>query len=62
MTKQERKEYLAALSFCRTYLRMGGMLTDAANQQIHDKIRKYQDRYKIEITKEELEKVKIVNQ
>lgn len=60
MTKEQKKQYLASLSFCRSYLRMGGMLTDTVNKQIHEKIRKYQDKNKIEITSEELNKPKIV--
>ena len=60
MTKEEKKEYLAELNFCRSFLFIGGMLNDKENKNVHKKISSYQNKNRIEISKEEIDSVEII--
>lgn len=60
MSKQEKKEYLAQLNFCRSFLYLGNMLSDKENGNVHKKIHSYQNRNKIEISPLELRSVEII--
>lgn len=53
--QQEQKDKLIRAMFCRSMLYIGGFLTENENGKVFDRIRKFQDRHKIEVTKEELD-------
>lgn len=60
MNREEKKQYLAQLNFCRSFLYLGHMITEAESHRIHAKICRYQDKNRIEISYEELGNVEIV--
>lgn len=41
---------LAKADFCRTYLHIQGFLTDKENEKVFQRERKWQDKYKVELT------------
>lgn len=51
----EAKEILAMMNACRSYLYLMDILTMSENKKAYDRIRKYQDKNKIEITQGELD-------
>lgn len=59
MTQKEKRENLAKSDFCRAYLHVQGFLTDAENEKVFQRIRKWQDKNKVEITEEQLLSVDI---
>lgn len=58
-TAAERREKLAILLFCRSYLSYYGMLTEVEAMKGFRRIRDYQDEYHISITRKQLESVEI---
>lgn len=59
MAKSKQKEYdlrriLAISANCRSFLYFRNFITDKENEKIHNRIKKYQDKHKIEIRDEEL--------
>lgn len=54
MTQEEMRENLAKSDFCRAYLHVQGFLTDAENEKVFRRIRKWQDKSKIGITEAQL--------
>lgn len=59
MKKEEMRENLAKSDFCRSYLFVQGFLTDAENEKVFRRIRKWQDKYKVGITDAQLLSVDI---
>lgn len=61
MKKEDRqKEYrkkLAIIDACRTYLYFKCIITDNENETIFKRIKKYQYKHKIEISREQLDSV-----
>lgn len=53
------RQDLAAVNFCRAYLRIRGFLTNTENEKVHKRISKYQDRNRIEISLAQLMSVKL---
>lgn len=54
MTQEEMREKLAKSDFCRAYLHVQGFLTDAENEKVFQRIRKWQDKNKVGITEAQL--------
>jgi len=48
ITIEERAEILSMAAQARSDLYLGGFLTERENDKIHAKIKKYQDKYKID--------------
>lgn len=55
----KNREILAALNFCRTYLYFQGFLTETENDKVHSRIKKFQDKKRIGITRAQLESVEL---
>lgn len=60
MKKEEMRENLAKSDFCRTYLHVQGFLTDAENEKVFRRIRKWQDKHKVRITEAQLLSVDMI--
>ncbi len=45
---------LAVLNFCREYLHIGAFLSDAENNKVHSRIKKWQIKNGVEITEAQL--------
>lgn len=58
-TAAERREKLAILLFCRSYLYYSDMLTEAEARKVFNKIRAYQHKHTIAITREQIDSVEI---
>jgi hypothetical protein len=54
---KEHRQKLAILLACKTFLKVSGMMTDAEGISIINRIMRYQDRHKIEITQQQLDSV-----
>lgn len=54
MKNIENREKLAKADFCRCFLHLQGFLTDAENEKVFQRMRKWQDKHKIVITEEQL--------
>lgn len=54
MTTKEKRESLAKADFCRTFLHFQGFLTDAENDKVFKRMRKWQDKHKVGITKAQI--------
>lgn len=54
MTQKEKRENIAKSDFCRIYLHAQGFLTDAENEKVFRRIRKWQDKHKVGITEAQL--------
>ena len=54
MSQEEMRENLAKSDFCRAYLHVQGFLTDAENEKVFRRIRKWQDKHKVGITDAQL--------
>lgn len=50
MGNKNKRDNLAKSDFCRRYLHINGFLTDSENEKVFQRIRKYQDKYKVGIT------------
>lgn len=48
------RENLAKSDFCRAYLHIQGFLTDAENEKVFRRIRKWQDKHEVGITEAQL--------
>lgn len=59
MKQEEMRENLAKSDFCRAYLFVQGFLTDAENEKVFRRIRKWKDKYKVGITDAQLLSVDI---
>lgn len=57
---KDKREKLAIMMFCRSYLHIAGILTDAEEEKVLSRIKKYQDQHQIEITEEQLDSVEII--
>ena len=57
---KDKREKLATMMFCRSYLHIAGILTDAEEEKVLSRIKKYQDQHQIEITEEQLDSVEII--
>ena len=54
MKQEEMRENLAKSDFCRAYLHVQGFLTDAENEKVFRRMRKWQDKHKVGITEAQL--------
>lgn len=54
MGKKENRENLAKADFCRAFLHIKGFLTDTENEKVFKRIRKWQDKHKVEISESQL--------
>lgn len=54
-----KRRILALACFCRSYLYINGFLSDVENDKVHNRIRKYQDLGRIEISDAQLKSVRI---
>jgi hypothetical protein len=54
MKAEEAKKLIIRANMARSSLYLMGFLTDSENLKIHTKIRKFQSKNKVEVTKEEL--------
>lgn len=54
MNTKENRQKLATAYFCRAYLNIHGFLSDAENEKVHKRIRKFQLKEKIIITESQL--------
>lgn len=54
MANKEKREILAKSDFCRSYLHVQGFLTDAENEKVFRRIRKWQDKHRVGITDAQL--------
>lgn len=59
-TDKNKRENLAKANFCRTYLHIQGFLTDAENEKVFRRMRKWQDKYKVGITGAQINSVDMV--
>lgn len=59
-TAKENRENLAKLDFCRTYLFLNGFITYAENEKVFQRIRKWQDKHKVEISEEQILSVNMI--
>lgn len=57
---KERRESIAIANKCRSFLYMNNFLSDTENEKVHNRISKYQDRYKVSITRTQLDSVDII--
>lgn len=57
---KDKREKLAIMMFCRSYLYIAGILTDAEEEKVLSRIKKYQDQYQIEIAEKQLDSVEII--
>lgn len=46
--------------FCRSYLYVAGILTNAEEEKVLSRIKKYQDQHQIVITEEQLDSVEVI--
>ncbi len=49
-----RRENLAKADFCRTFLHVQGFLTDKENEKVFQRMKKWQDRYKVQLIDEDI--------
>lgn len=49
-----RRENLAKADFCRGFLHVQGFLTDKENEKVFQRMRKWQDRYKVQLTEAQI--------
>lgn len=56
MSKEFRQK-LAILLACKRFLSVAGMITESEGRLIINRIMKFQDKYKIEITQQQLDSV-----
>lgn len=59
MSKEDKK-LLIKSNFCRSFLYFSGFITDSENEKIHNRIKKFQDKKKISVTREQLDSVDIL--
>ena len=58
-TAAERRKELAIMWICQSRLYCSGILTQVEDREMFNRILAYQDKYKIAITKEQLDSVEI---
>lgn len=56
-TPKEARQILAQLNASRSTLYLSGMITEAENGRIHDRIIKWRDKHKVMITDAQLDSV-----
>lgn len=49
-----RRENLAKADFCRTFLHVQGFLTDKENEKVFQRMKKWQDKYKVQLTEAQI--------
>lgn len=54
------RENLAKSDFCRAYLHVQGFLTDAENEKVFRRMRKWQDKHKVGVTEAQLLSVDMI--
>lgn len=54
------RQKLAIATFCRSYLYFYDFISDKENEKIHNKIKKWQDKNKIHITRAQLDNVDVI--
>lgn len=59
MTQEEKRKRLATLMECRSALYQCGMITEAENKKIYQRISRWQDKNKVSITRKQLMSVEI---
>lgn len=55
----KKREELAIMLFCRSYLYYSNILTEKEASKVFEKIRKFQDKNKINITHEQINSVSV---
>lgn len=60
MKQEEMRENLAKSDFCRAYLHVQGFLTDAENEKVFRRMRKWQDKHKVGVTEAQLLSVDMI--
>lgn len=56
----EKRKCLAISNECRSFLFMYGFITDKENEKIFERIKKFQDKNKIGISRKQLDSVEII--
>lgn len=56
-TPKEARQILAQLNASRSTLYLSGMITEAENRKIHDRIMKWRDKHKVMISDAQLDSV-----
>lgn len=54
MRDKERRETIAKADFCRIFLHIHGFLTDKENEKVFQRMKKWQDRYKVQLTEAQI--------
>lgn len=57
---KDKREKLAVMLFCRSYLSIAGILTEAEAEKVFTRIKKFQDQHQIEITEDQIDSVDII--
>lgn len=57
---KDKREKLAVMLFCRSYLYIADILTEAEAEKVFTRIKRFQDQHQIEITDEQLDSVEII--
>lgn len=53
------RETLAIASYCRSFLYYGNFISESENDKIHDRIKKFQDNNKIQISEKQINSVDV---
>lgn len=54
-----RREILAKADFCRTFLHVQGFISEEENKKVFQRMKKWQDRYKVQLTEAQILSVDI---
>lgn len=57
MADKNKKQQLIESNFCREYLYFSGLLSESENEKVHKRIMKFKDKYRIDVTREELNSI-----
>lgn len=57
--EQHNREVLAIASYCRSFLYYGNFLSESENDKVHDRIKKFQDKNKINISEEQINSIDV---
>lgn len=59
-SKKEKREKLAIMLFCRSYLYYSNLLTEVEAEKVFKRIRAFQDKHKIAVTQDQIESVHVM--
>lgn len=55
----KNREILAIASYCRSFLYYGNFISESENDKIHNRIKNFQDKNKINISEEQINSVDV---